>query len=442
MESATQNVTKTPAGDALSQVNLAQYNELFAGSDRSAESQDAQDLRSAALARFEATGFPSRQDEEWRQTNIAPITKTKFARGEGTSADVSDHLFDGCDHLVFVDGRLSQNLSGSPEGVTVLPMREALEQGPELTARLGQLVPEGHAFAELNTALFDDGVFLQVAADQRMTRPLQIHFQSTGKASGGSAASFPRNLLMVERGGEGRVIETYGGADQKDYMTSAVTEIHVGENASLRHVKVMREGDAAYHISFQGVRLERSARLHSVAVNQGGLLVRNDLRSLLDGEGIDCVLNGLVLGKNRQLVDNHLWMEHAKPNCFSHQLYKGVLGGSSRAVFSGRIFVHREAQKTDAVQTNRNLLLTDTAMANSNPQLEIFADDVKCTHASTIGQLEEEALFYMRSRGIDTDVAKGLLVYAFASEVLQEIELDALKEALEQVLIHELVSGA
>ena len=419
---------------------LAAYEELFSASERGGEAEGVTQLRRAALDRFLTQGFPTLRDEEWRQTNIAPIAKSQFARGVGGSVTPSAELYDGCDHMIFVDGRLEVGLSAVPEGVDIRPLSEALADG----LPLGDLVPDdGHPFAAMNTALFEDGLYVRVSEKAQMVRPLQVHFESTGKAEGGaSAASFPRNLILVEQGAEGRVIETYSGAQGSAYLTNSVTEMHLAENATLRHVKVMQEGDEAFHMAFQSVRLERSANLHSVAVNHGGALVRNDLRSLLDGEGIDCVLNGLVLGKERRLVDNHLWMEHAKPHCYSHQLYKGVLADRSRTVFNGRIFVHQEAQKTDAVQNNRNLLLSDEAIANSNPQLEIFADDVKCTHGSTIGQLEDDAHFYLRSRGVDADVAKGLLVYAFASEVLQEIEIEALRASLERILVHELASGA
>ncbi|MEM9404638.1 MAG: Fe-S cluster assembly protein SufD [Acidobacteriota bacterium] len=418
---------------------LAAYEELFSASERTGESEGVSDLRRSALDRFLKQGFPTRRDEEWRQTNVAPIAKSQFARGTGGSVTPSAELYDGCDHMVFVDGRLEIGLSAVPEGVDIRPLSEALVEG----LPLGDLVPEeGHPFAAMNTALFEDGLYVHVSEKAQMVRPLQVHFESTGQTTQGvSAVSFPRNLIVVERGGEGRVIETYSGAQGRAYMTNAVTEMHLGENATLRHVKVMQEGDASYHMALQSIRLERSANLHSIAVNQGGSLVRNDLRSLLDGEDIDCVLNGLVLGNEQRIVDNHLWMEHAKPNCYSHQLYKGVLADRSRAVFTGRIFVHQEAQKTDAVQTNRNLLLSEAAIANSNPQLEIFADDVKCTHGSTIGQLEDDAHFYLRSRGVDADVAKGLLVYAFASEILQEIDLEPLRDSLERILVHELASG-
>ncbi len=418
----------------------AHYEALAASVDRASDPQAVQALRQGALERFTASGFPTSRDEEWRQTNIAPIAKTPFALSQ-TPGDApgSEGLYDGCDHLVMVDGHVVRAPESPGVGITALPMREALSGQEAAIDLVGRNVPEGHAFADLNTSLFSDGLFLHVSRGERMERPLQVHHVVTGGQEG--AASFPRHLVIVEDGAEGNVVETYQGPNGTESLTSAVTELRVGDNAGLRHVKVMREGDAAYHVSFQGVELGRSARLHSVAVNLGGAIVRNDLRSLLEGEGIDCVLNGLVLGRERQLIDNHLWMEHAKPHCYSHQLYKGVLADRARTVFNGRIYVHQEAQKTDAVQTNRNLLLSQDAIANSNPQLEIFADDVKCTHGSTIGQLEEEALFYLRTRGIDPEAARGLLVYAFASEVLQEIELEALRSELEEVLVRDLTAG-
>ena len=437
----TPSVQET-AAPATREIDLSAYRERFAALDRSSEPGDLAARRGEALDRFLETGFPTTREEEWRQTNVAPIARARFERGGSGAVDVDGKLFDGCDHMVFVDGRLRTGLAGVPEGTVVLPMAEALAQGDAVARQLGALVPVGQAFSDLNTALFEDGAYVRILEGRRMDRPLQIHFATSGAAEGdGASASFARNLIVVEKGAEAQIIETYAGPDGSSYLSSPVTEIEIGENAGLRHYKVMEEGNAAFHLAFQGARLERSARLHSIAVNHGGSIVRNDLRTLLCGEGISCTLNGLVLGKDRQLVDNHLWMEHQAPHCYSHQLYKGVLADRARTVFNGRIFVHREAQKTDAVQTNRNLLLSDDAIANSNPQLEIFADDVKCTHGSTIGQLEEEALFYLRSRGVDQKTARGLLVYAFASEVLQEIDLPALRDGLEQILVHELTDG-
>ncbi|HSU81783.1 MAG TPA: Fe-S cluster assembly protein SufD, partial [Thermoanaerobaculia bacterium] len=263
-------------------------------------------------------------------------------------------------------------------------------------------------------------------------------FLSAGEA-GRATLSFPRNLFVADEGSQTTIVETYAG--EGAYFTSPVTELYAGPGAVVDHYKVQRESLAAFHMATFQVQGERASVPSSHSISIGGALVRNDVNAVLDGEGIDCILNGLYFGDGRQVVDNHMRVEHAKPHCASHELYKGVLDGKSRAVFNGLIHVHKGAQKTDAKQSNRNLLLSRDAIANSNPQLEIYADDVKCTHGSTVGQLDEDAVFYLRSRGIGAEAARSLLTYAFASDIVERIKVEPVRRDLEEFLFARLPMG-
>jgi Fe-S cluster assembly protein SufD len=250
--------------------------------------------------------------------------------------------------------------------------------------------------------------------------------------------SHPRVLAVVGRGAQVRIVESYVGAEDRVYLTNVVAEFVVGENSVVDHYKDQRESTSGFHVSFQGARCARSSTFVSHAFTLGGQIVRNDAMAVLDGEGIDCTLNGLYLSDDERLVDNHTMIDHAKPHCGSHELFKGILAGHSRAVFNGKIVVRPDAQKTDAKQTNRALLLSDTAQINTKPQLEIFADDVKCTHGAAIGQLDEEALFYLRARGLTATEARDMLIHAFAGDILNRVRIDRLRVQLEAELFAQL----
>jgi Fe-S cluster assembly protein SufD len=245
----------------------------------------------------------------------------------------------------------------------------------------------------------------------------------------------PRNLIVIGRGGQATIVENYLGVEGELYFTNAVTEIVVGENGVGEHYKVQREGGKAFHIATLQACLERNSNFSSHSISLGGALVRNEVNAVLDGEGGECTLNGLYMVGGGQHVDNHTRIDHVKAHCNSRELYKGVLDGKSRGVFSGKIYVHEGAEKTDAKQTNKNLLLSEDAVINTKPQLEIYADDVKCTHGTTIGQLDQEAIFYLRSRGIDLEAARGLLTYAFASEMIGRIKVEPVRAQLEHLLL-------
>ena len=404
-------------------------------------------LRRQAIERFAELGFPTLRQEEWRLTNVAPVTQGAFRWPDGDPDAVAPgllapHIFAAAARLVFVDGRFAPRLSSVgelPEGVIVASLAEVLARDPgRLEPWLGRFARfDRHPFVALNTAFLRDGAFVYVPRGA-VTGPIHLLFLSSGE-EGRPTLSFPRNLFVAGEGSQTAIVETYAG--EGSYLTAPVTELVAGPSAVIDHYKVQRESLGAFHLATFQVQGERASVPSSHSISIGGALVRNDVVAVLDGEGIDCILNGLYFGDGRQVVDNHMRVEHAKPHCASHELYKGVLDGKSRAVFNGLIHVHKGAQKTDAKQSNRNLLLSRDAIANSNPQLEIFADDVKCTHGSTVGQLDEDAVFYLRSRGIGAEAARSLLTYAFASDIVERIKVEPVRRDLEEFLFARLPMG-
>jgi len=406
-----------------------------------------QALRRLAIERFAALGFPTTRQEQWRQTNVAPIAQGTFQRPESDPEamdleQIAPFDFPVVARLVFVDGRFSARLSalGSlPEGTVVTGLAQALERAPEkVEPWLGQLARfDDHPFVALNTAFLRDGAFVWVPRNA-MVGPVHLLFLSSSE-NGTPTVSFPRNLIVTGEGSRLSLVETYAGSGA--YFNCPVTELAVGPNSVVDHYKVQRESRDAFHMATFQLQGERDCVPSSHSIALGGALVRNDVNAVLDGEGIDCILNGLYLLDGSQFVDNHMRVEHAKPHCASHELYKGVLDGKSRSIFNGLIHVHKGAQKTDAKQSNRNLLLSRDAVANSNPQLEIFADDVKCTHGSTVGQLDDDAIFYLRSRGIGAEAARSLLTYAFASDIVERIKIEPVRRDLEEFLFARLPKG-
>lgn len=406
-----------------------------------------QAMRRIAAERFAALGFPSLRQEEWRLTNVSPIIKGTFHRPE-SDPDALDPVritpfdFEAAARLVFVDGRFSPRLSSArdlPPGTVVTSLAEALFRMPEkVEPWLGQLAKFDHSFVALNTAFLRDGAFVWLPRNA-VVGPVHLLFYSSSAEDGRATVSFPRNLIVTGENSQLSVVETYIG--HGEYFNCPVTEMAVGANSSVDHYKVQRESREAFHLATFQILGDRASTPSSHSISIGGALVRNDVNAVLDGEGIDCILNGLYLADGRQLVDNHMRVEHAKPHCASHELYKGVLDGKARAVFNGLIHVHPGAQKTDAKQSNRNLLLSKDAIANSNPQLEIYADDVKCTHGSTVGQLDDDAIFYLRSRGIGAEAARSLLTYAFASDIVERIKVEPVRRDLEEFLFARLPQG-
>jgi Fe-S cluster assembly protein SufD len=395
-------------------------------------------IRSDAWEHFAARGFPTTHDEEWKYTNVAPIAATPFLPAPAAAAELTSPLAEIAfsARLVFVNGRYSEALS-SPAGhpaVAAAPLARLLAAGegaPEAhLARSARF--DRQPFVALNTALADDGAVVEIKAGAVVQAPLLIVHLAAPDAR--PTASHPRNLIVAGRASQASVVELYLGPAGASYLTNAVTEIVAQEGAILDHYTIQAEGDGAFHISTVQAVEDRSSVLRSHNFSLGAALARNDINSVLDGEGAECVLNGLYIAGGNQHVDNHTALDHAKPNCPSHELYKGILGGRANGVFNGKIIVRQDAQKTNAIQGNRNLLLSAEAAINTKPQLEIYADDVRCTHGATVGQLDADSHFYMRSRGIPAEAARSLLIQAFAEEVLDEVRWQPLGRRLRSEL--------
>jgi len=345
------------------------------------------------------------------------------------------------DHqLVFVDGRFAPSLTASarlPSGIEVMSLAEAIGRFPDrVEPWLGRSAgPERNGFAALNAAFLRDGVFIRLARGTELEAPVHLLFLTSGAPD---SVVYVRNLIVAEAGSRASVIESYAALADAIGLTNSVTEIVLEPGAQLEHYRLGREAAAAYHVGSTDVHLARDSRYTSHSIALGGRIVRHELYASLDAEGAECTLNGLYVTHGRQHVDNHTRIDHHKPRGMSREWYKGVLDGQSRAVFSGRVVVHPQAQHTDAEQANHNLLLSENAEADSRPQLEIYADDVKCAHGATVGNLDPDALFYLRSRGLDDAHARSLLVYAFAGDVLKRIRLAPLRAHLEQQLTERL----
>ena len=413
-----------------------------------------QALREQGMARFEALGFPTTKNEDWHFTSVAPIAERTFhtamtsnagvslegrTAGIVARADLRRFTFDQAawHTLVFVNGEFSEDLSsyaGLGEKVRVNSLATAIRSGIGRPERhLGKIAAfENHAFTALNTAFIRDGAFIELQADAVVDQPIHLLFVVEGE---GEAISHPRNLIVAAQNSRASIIESYMSIRDSCYFTNAVTEIALGEGARIDHYKIQRESEKSFHVGTTQIRQERDSQLHSFSFAVGGSLARTNIYTSLDGNAASCTLNGLYLTDGVQHIDNQTSIEHIAPNCPSHEVYKGVLDGRSHGVFNGKVYVHPEAQKTDGKQSNNNLLLSPNARVDTKPQLEIFADDVKCTHGATVGRLDEVAMFYLNSRGIGPETARMLLTYAFAADVLETIELQPLKEQLEKMVL-------
>ena len=401
-------------------------------------------LRQSAIGNFDRLGFPSRNDEDWKYTSLEPIVSQTFARDRqgatvGAEAIIPLCFADpDCNRLVFVNGVFAPQLSlwrDVPAGVRVQSLADAIKRDDHILAPCLAACArhQSEPFFALNTAFMEDGAVVLVPANCRFDAPLHLIFVSLARDR--RVALFPRNLLLVGSGSEVKIVESYLGLDTGSYFVNAVTEIIGDENSAIDYYRLQRENEAGFQVGAVDARLRRDCRFTSHCITLGGALVRNDLHVALDGEGSECVLNGLYLLDGEQHVDNHTEIEHKRPRATSFELYKGILSGRSHGVFNGKIVVHKDAQKTDARQTNKNLLLSQDAAVNTKPQLEIYADDVKCSHGSTIGQLDADALFYLRSRGLSMDEAQSLLSYAFASDVVGRIRIPSLRARLDEYLL-------
>jgi Fe-S cluster assembly protein SufD len=410
-----------------------------------AESEPAwlRSLRAEAGERFFAAGFPTTRQEAWRHTSVAPIARAAFsepAASPGGLAATLDRLgFGGAfkgREAVFVNGRYAPELSSfSVAGARLATLAEAAADGAALSESLAKLASDADSpFTSLNTAFFEDALVLRVASGSRIREPLHLLHVSTRGAAELPTLSHPRTLIFCGRDSEAHVVESYGGPKGELYFANAVTEIRLEDGAILDHVKLQRESPQAFHVASLAVSQARDSRFRNQSVCVGGALVRNDIDARLLGPGADCTLDGLFVADGEQLMDTHTRIDHATPHGTSRELYKGILDGRSRGVFHGRIVVRKDAQKTDAHQSNRNLLLSKDALVNSTPQLEIFADDVKCKHGSTTGQLDPLQLFYLQSRGLSAQAARSLLTYAFASDLVARIGVPVVRSSLERFL--------
>ena len=414
--------------------------ESFSANGGAAAPQSVRSLRLSAITRFETLGFPTTRNEDWHFTSVAPIAEGRFApltkaTGDVSAAQVAPFVIAPRWHtLVFVNGRFDARLSGGdalPAGVRVLPLARAYEELPAVVEQhLGKIAAfDAHTFTALNTAFINDGAVVHVAANAEIAAPIHLLFVSDASAAQGSAQ--PRNLIVLDRGSKATVIESYAGLGEGRYFTNTVTEASIGDGATLTHLKLQRESAQAFHVGTLDVRQARDSHLFSFSFATGALLSRSNIYTELRGAGCGATLNGLYLGDGDQHIDHQTRIEHVEPNCYSRELYKGILDGAAHGVFNGKVYVHPEAQKTDGKQTNNTLLLSEKAQIDTKPQLEIFADDVKCTHGATVGRLDETSLFYMKSRGINARMARELLTYAFAADVLETIELAEVREGLE-----------
>ncbi len=401
-----------------------------------------QRARRDALERFAAAGLPTTALEDWKYTSVAALEKQAFrpaiAVADAPLANVAPWLMGGGGHrLVFVDGRHAPTLSHLPPSrAVVASLAEVLAQRPE---RAEPWLAEEAAggFSDLNTAFFADGAFIHLPRGVIVEEPIHLLYVSTGAG----LAMHPRNLVVAEDDAQAVVIEHYVGLAEGAGLTNAVTSIVAMRDARIEHCKLQEEGAAAFHIAAIRSAQARGSALTSHSVSLGAQLARNDIATRFDGEHCETLFNGLYVAGGRQHVDHHTRIDHASPHGTSREFYRGILDGRGRGVFSGRIVVHQDAQHTDASQANHNLLLSREAEADTRPQLEIYADDVKCSHGATVGQLDENMLFYLRTRGMEEPFARNLLTYAFAREVLERIRLDALRLRVEELLLARMPGG-
>ena len=408
-----------------------------------------EDLRREASASFRELGIPTTRLEDWRFTPLTTLAKTPFQPAQGareiSPAAIESHtrVIGSAPRVVFVNGAYVPALSSVgelPPGVCISSLASALAREPErIEPHLSRCADhKTRAFTALNTALASDGLFLELAPGAVLAEPLHVLFVQTGEDP--PIAAHLRNLVVAGPGSRALLVEHYIGSAQGVYLTNAVTEIIAGRDSRLEHIKLQQESENAYHIAGLSARQEAGSQITSHSLSLGGRLMRFDIQIMLGGEHAHCTLNGLYLARSTQHVDHHTTIDHAMPHTTSRELYKGILDGSAKGVFHGRIHVRPDAQKTNAHQSNRNLLLSESAAINSKPQLEIYADDVRCTHGAAIGRLDEDALFYLRTRGIDLEAARSLLTFAFARDVTGLLPIEPLRESMES-FVRDWLSG-
>jgi Fe-S cluster assembly protein SufD len=417
------------------------YETLNHGSPVKLNHSSIDQIKSNAHGLLTSTSFPTSRDEEWRFTGIRSLGKNQFEMASDQLTP--DAKYDTAtvpeaekSTLVFVNGVLSPDLSkvsDIPKGVILSGFADAAQNHPDLLEKYFNSANnfENDYFVLLNTSLFRDGVFVYVPKEVKVEQIFHVVYITTGSDQ---SATFPRNLIVAERHSEFTVVEEYIGNDQHTYLTTSMTEIILGQNAKMAHVRLQKDGLDAFHINRIVSKLSNNADLQSYTISLGASLFRNDVRAIMNGEGSHATLDGLVLASENQLSDTHSIMDHQMPNCTSHQLHKTIVDGRATSVFNGKIFVRKDAQKTDAFQENHNLQLSRDGQVYTKPQLEIFADDVKCSHGATIGQLNEEQEFYLRSRGLSDFECREILTYGFATEVIESLPVESIKNDLKKAV--------
>jgi Fe-S cluster assembly protein SufD len=404
-------------------------------------------LRRRGFERFAQVGFPSVHEEEWKYTDVSSIAARPYhlaPPGRVPRDEIEGLVPTPGPRLVFVNGRFAPDLSDTkalPKGVELASLAATLERDAAgLEPHLGRTAAiESNPFVALNTGFLADGAFVRVAPKTVLREPLHLIFIAAGGPD--PTANHPRTLILAGESSEFTIVETYAGLGEGATFTNAVTELVAGPAAQVDHYKLQLEGEGAHHIATLEIREDRDARVTDHAYDLGGRLVRNDVNVRFAAPGAEATLNGLFVLSGEQHVDNHTRIDHAVPHCTSREFYKGILDGHSRGVFYGKVFIRKDAQKSNAAQTNKNLILSEGALVDSTPALEINADDVKASHGSTIGQLDRDALFYLRSRGIGADTAKSLLTYAFARDVVDRVRHEGLKAHLDALLLSRLPHG-
>ncbi len=400
-------------------------------------------LRKEAIEGFAKLNFPTTRDEEWRFTNISPILRFNFKPSlkikKITKSTVEKFLFKelNCHLLVFINGHFAKEFSRTnnlPKGVVAGNINREISNGSELVGRhLGKYANhKEQIFTALSTAFTKDGAFIYVPDDKIIEEPIHILFITD--TNGEQLLTQPRNLYIAGKNSQVTILEHYASVNEGLYFTNVVTEVVAGENSIVDHIKLQEESVKSFHISRTEIDQERSSNFASHSISLGGEITRNDFNSRFNGQGGECTLNGLYLLNGNQLYDTHTMIDHANPYCNSHEHYKGILDGQSRGVFNGKIMVRRDAQKTNAFQENNNIILSSDALVNTKPQLEIFADDVKCSHGATIGQLDADSMFYLKARGIGEEKARTILIHAFASDVVRTVKIEALRNYFEKIL--------
>ena len=418
-------------------------------SARAGEPSWVERLREGAFGRFEELGFPTTDEEDWKYTNVAPLARKAFRPASPEEIELESAAVETFvsaeahrSRLVFVNGVYSSghsSLEAIPAQVTVEELGAALagEHGEVLWEHLGRLSGEGSdAFSVLNTAFLGGGALIRVPAGVVIEEPVQLLFLTT--PGEGEVVSFPRVLVVAERDSRLDLIETHVAYGAAEYFTDAVVEVFVGEGARVTHYKVQDEADSAYHVASTRAEVSKDGAYDLTTVTLGARLSRHEIEVTLTSPGAACRVDGLYIVGDGQHTDTHSLIDHREPNCTSRQNYKGILDGKSRAVFNGRVYVHEGARGTDAQQSNKNLLLSTDARVDTKPQLEIYNDDVKCAHGATVGQLEEEELFYLLSRGLHPDLARNLLTYGFAEEIVASIKFESIRAQLDGAILNRL----